>query len=266
VECRMKSGRVFWRMRRRCVRFPLPFRPRSYQDPFSQVLSNLSNFKSFGATKFIPRVPEAAFAAVVSASERSSVALPFWEELKSEIYSLSPEASLSIGKPSQGHRSSYYPSSPAPSDEQVNEVQALADAAGVSTLNTRLSLVSPTELVLRFASVSSLPSTFPKSLKSEKLGFEVRLEGGDYKDALEKVNAALKEAEKYARDGNQSGMLKDYVQSFEHGDIEAHKDGSRKWVKDVSPVVEVRSLSSPSSLTYADPLPRRATSASSRTT
>jgi dipeptidyl-peptidase-3 len=246
VECRMKSGRVFWRMRRRCVRFPLPFRPRSYQDPFSQVLSNLSNFKSFGATKFIPRVPEAAFAAVVSASERSSVALPFWEELKSEIYSLSPEASLSIGKPSQGHRSSYYPSSPAPSDEQVNEVQALADAAGVSTLNTRLSLVSPTELVLRFASVSSLPST--------------------YKDALEKVNAALKEAEKYARDGNQSGMLKDYVQSFEHGDIEAHKDGSRKWVKDVSPVVEVRSLSSPSSLTYADPLPRRATSASSRTT
>lgn len=208
--------------------------------PPRQVLSNLSNFKSFGATKFIPRVPESAFEAVVKASERSSTALPLWEQLKTEIYSLSPEASLSIGKPSQGHRSAYYPSSPAPSDEQVNEVQALADAAGVSTLNTRLSLISDEEFLLRFASVSALPSTFPKSLKSDKLGFEVRLEGGDYSDALAKVNAALTEASKYARDGNQAGMLKDYVESFEHGDIEAHKDGSRKWVKDVAPVVEVR--------------------------
>ncbi|BGP16175.1 hypothetical protein JCM10213_001391 [Rhodosporidiobolus nylandii] len=203
-----------------------------------QVLSNLSNYKSFGATKFVPRASEEAFAAVVKASERSSTALPLWEELKDEIFSLSPEASLSIGKPSAGHVSAYYPSSPAPSDEQVNEVQALADAAGVSTLNTRLARVSDSELVLKFASVGPLPSSFPKSLKSEKLGFEVRLEGGDYADALQKVNASLKEAAKHARDENQKGMLQDYEECFEHGDIEAHKNGSRKWVKDVGPVVE----------------------------
>jgi hypothetical protein len=33
-------------------------------------------------------------------------------------------------------------------------------------------------------------------------------------------------------------MLRDYETSFENGDIEMHKEGSRKWVKDVGPVVE----------------------------
>lgn len=33
-------------------------------------------------------------------------------------------------------------------------------------------------------------------------------------------------------------MLKDYVGSFESGDVGLHKEGSRKWVKDVGPVVE----------------------------
>ncbi|GAA5867247.1 hypothetical protein JCM8547_003134 [Rhodosporidiobolus lusitaniae] len=204
----------------------------------AQVLSNLSNFKSFGATKFVPRAPESAFEAVVKASERSSVALPLWEELKNEIYSLTPEAANSIGFPDKGHISSYYPSHPAPTEEQINEVQALADAAGVSTLNTRLARVSDSELVLLVASVSSLPKSYPKSLKSDKLGFEVRIEAGDYKDALAKVNVELSEAKKYARDENQANMLVDYVESFETGSVDAHKDGSRKWVKDVAPVVE----------------------------
>ncbi|BGP24644.1 hypothetical protein JCM10295v2_003562 [Rhodotorula toruloides] len=204
----------------------------------AQVLSNLSNMRSFGATKFIPRVPEQAFDAVVKACHRSDVALPLWQELKEDIYSLSPETSLSIGKPSAGHVSAYYPSSPAPSDAQVDEVQALCDAAGISTANTRLCRVSDSELVLLVASVSDLPSHYPKSLKSDKLGFEVRLQAGDYADALAKVNAALAEAGKYAANDNQREMLKHYAKSFETGDIEAHKEGSRSWVKDLGPVVE----------------------------
>ncbi|BGP32071.1 hypothetical protein JCM10296v2_003850 [Rhodotorula toruloides] len=204
----------------------------------AQVLSNLSNIRSFGATKFIPRVSEQSFEAVVEASQRSDVALPLWQELKEEIHSLSPEASLSIGKPSAGHVSAYYPSSPAPSDAQVDEVQALCDSAGISTANTRLSRVSDSELILLVASVSDLPPHYPKSLKSDKLGFEVRLQAGDYADALAKVNAALAQAGKYAANDNQREMLKHYAKSFETGDIEAHKEGSRSWVKDVGPVVE----------------------------
>ncbi|GAA5989450.1 hypothetical protein JCM10908_000478 [Rhodotorula pacifica] len=204
----------------------------------AQVLSNLANFRSFGATKFVPRFSQEAFEAVIKASERAETALPLWSELVEEIYALEPEASLSIGKPSAGHVSAYYPSTPAPSDEQVDEVQALCDAAGISTLNTRLSRESDSQLVLHIAAASSLPPSWPKSLKSDKLGFEVRLEAGDCADALEKINAALLKAKEYARDENQAKMLDKYVDSFKSGDIEAHKDGSRHWVKDVGPVVE----------------------------
>ncbi|GAA6057587.1 hypothetical protein JCM3770_005398 [Rhodotorula araucariae] len=204
----------------------------------AQVFSNLSNFRSFGATKFVPRASRDAFAAIVAASERASVAIPLWEELAAEIYALTPEASLSIGKPTAGHTSAYYPSSPPPSDEQVDEVQALCDAAGVSTLNTRLARVSDAELVLLVASAGDLPAAYPSELRSDKLGFTVRLESRDYSDALARVNGALREARKYARDENQSRMLAEYEKSFESGDIEAHKEGSRHWVKDVGPVVE----------------------------
>lgn len=38
--------------------------------------------QSFGATKFVPRVKEAAFGAIVKAAERSSVALPLWESVR----------------------------------------------------------------------------------------------------------------------------------------------------------------------------------------
>jgi len=61
---------------------------------------------------------------------------------------------------------------------------------------------------------------------------------GDYSDCLEKVNKALEEAKKYAGDSNRTAMLGDYQKSFESGSIDAHKEGSAKWVKDVGPVVE----------------------------
>lgn len=44
-------------------------------------MSNLSNFRSFGGTKFLPRCPAEAFAAVVGASERSEVALSLWDKV-----------------------------------------------------------------------------------------------------------------------------------------------------------------------------------------
>lgn len=100
-----------------------------------------------------------------------------------------------------------------------------------------LSKHSSTALTLHIASASSLPATFPASLESA-LGFTVKLVGGDYSASLALVNASLSEAAKYAGDANRRGMLEDYKESFEHGDVDLHKEGSGKWVKDVGPVVE----------------------------
>lgn len=105
----------------------------------AQVLSNLANFKSFGAVKFIPRCSPSAFRAVVAASEKSVEALKLWDSIGERMWSVEPEAKNAIGKPCEGHLSAYYPDAGHgfPSDKEVDEVQAVCDANGVSTLNTR---------------------------------------------------------------------------------------------------------------------------------
>jgi len=119
-----------------------------------QVLSNLVNYKSFGFTKFIPRIPEEKFEAVVKVSPNASNTLGIWEsvrihnrtgarcysdgshKLKEHIYSVTPDASLLVGKPNLGHISNYY-TGEVITDEEVAAVQAAAEKYDVDVMNTR---------------------------------------------------------------------------------------------------------------------------------
>lgn len=196
----------------------------------------MSNFRSFGGTKFIPRASPASFAAVAAACERSYAAIPLWHATKEAIYAASDEKQLLIGKPSEGHISAYYFGNPT--DAEVDEVQALCDGAGISTLNTRLAKEKDGELTLLVASSADVPAAWPKTLTSGKLNFTVTIKGGDYKDALAKVSAGLEKAVEHAEKDNRKAMIKDYVKSFTNGDYADHEEGSKKWVKDIGPPVE----------------------------
>ena len=94
------------------------------------------NYKSFGFTKIVPRIPEDKLAAVVGASANAANAVPIWNELKDHIYQLAPESSNFIGKRSLGHVSNYYLGEP-PTDEEVAAIQAAAEKLSLSVLNTR---------------------------------------------------------------------------------------------------------------------------------
>ncbi|MBW0514372.1 hypothetical protein O181_054087 [Austropuccinia psidii MF-1] len=211
-------------------------------DYSAQVLSNLANYKSFGATKFIPRCPPEAFQALVKVSERSAEAKQLWEKLRQEIYSLEPQGLLDIGKPSAGHLSNYYPNSQDITDEEIEAVQAVCDASELSTLNTRLLKHSPLEFTLLIASVEDSLSSelFPPSpLKSKSDPIiTIHLQFSDFLKPLSKVCAALKEAKKYCGGEIREKMLQDYLICFQKGDMKAHKSASKNWVKDVSPTVE----------------------------
>ncbi|EIW85196.1 aflatoxin-detoxifizyme [Coniophora puteana RWD-64-598 SS2] len=202
----------------------------------SQVLHNLVNYKSFGFTKIVPRVPEATFAAVVEKSANARNAVPLFNELKEHIYSLSPESSLFIGKRSEGHVSNYYLGEVI-TDEEVNDVQAAAEKLGVDVLNTRVRKNGAGDYTLLVASANApAPKQHDITVKSGTA--KLTVEYGDFSEALKKASVALTEAKKYAANDNQVAMLDGYIESLDTGSIEAHKRGSKHWVKDIGPVVE----------------------------
>ncbi|GLB34963.1 putative aflatoxin-detoxifizyme [Lyophyllum shimeji] len=202
----------------------------------TQVLSNLVNYKTFGFTKILPRVPSDRFEAVVKHSANSEKALSLWNDLKDHIYASTPEASLFIGKRSQGHVSNYYLGQPI-TDEEVASVQAAAEKLGVDVLNTRVVKNGPDDFTLLVASAKSQSSaTHVIDHKSTKATLKV--EYGDFSESLQAVIDALQEAKKYAANNNQRAMVEGYIKSFETGSIQDHKDASKFWVKDVGPVVE----------------------------
>lgn len=50
-----------------------------------QALSNLANYKTFGFTKFVPRLPQAKFAVVVENSPNAANAVPLWHEVRNRM-------------------------------------------------------------------------------------------------------------------------------------------------------------------------------------
>ncbi|KAH7888205.1 peptidase family M49-domain-containing protein [Phlebopus sp. FC_14] len=202
----------------------------------SQVLHNLVNYKSFGFTKIIPRVAPSEFEKVVLASTNASNAEPLWHDLKEHIYSKTPEASLAIGKRSEGHISNYYLGEVI-TDEEVAAVQEAAEKINVDVLNTRVCKNGPGDFTLLVASALKQPSSLHE-ITAKAGTAKLTVEYGDFSESLTKVVAALQEAKKYTANETQTAMLEGYIKSFETGSIEEHKKGSTHWVKDIGPVVE----------------------------
>lgn len=201
----------------------------------AMFLVNLGNYKSFGDTKFLPRIPQETFEKVVDASG-SPAARTIWPNVKADIYALEPVAALSLGKPDQGHVTNYY--SADVKSEDVADIQATLDEKKFSPVNTRLFKKTDGTFDLRIASVNRNPPHGVETSFKTKGGRTVTASYGDFWEALEQVNENLKKAKEYAANDTQRKMLEKYIESFETGSIEAHIESQRHWVKDLGPVVE----------------------------
>jgi len=195
----------------------------------AQFLGNLGNYKSFGDTKFIPRLPKASFERIVKASGRPEVERLF-SECADRMYALSPESVLMLGYP-PSHCSTYYSANVV--KEEIDLVQRFLESKNINVYNTRLFKNDQGEFVVKFASGEVLPSS-----KHVFEGKTIRMEYGDYQKEMAQIADALHKAIPYAANEHQRNMLEKYVESFRTGSIEAHKESQRHWIKDVGPAVE----------------------------
>lgn len=199
-----------------------------YLEYASQFLGNLGNYKSFGDSKFVPRIAEDDFAAVVRASA-SARAQELFALARSGIFGTDRPL---LGWPEKGHVSSYYPGGNV-TQKEIEAVNSALAARGIMPENTRVTKEDG-HLVVLVASASDSAAPSRVTVDGKPLVFRF----GDHKHEFRYVVDHIKEAAKYAANDTQRVMLAHYADSFESGSMVAHKALQVAWVKDLGPAVE----------------------------
>ncbi|MEQ2279318.1 bifunctional diacylglycerol diphosphate phosphatase/phosphatidate phosphatase [Ameca splendens] len=210
------------------------------------LYANMGNYKSFGDTKFIPNLPKDKLEALVRASqafqENPTAMEALWSSSSCLIYSLE-ERQKQLGLGNKGI-TTYFSGNCCLEDAEL--AQRFLDSKKLSAYNTRLFKrdnggkpcyeVRLASAVQKDCAVDGECESSCGSFNFEDKEFIVKR--GDYSPLMEKVCHYLQQAQAYAANENQKKMLEEYRRSFEFGSIEAHKEGSRYWIKDKGPIVE----------------------------
>lgn len=212
----------------------------------TQFLGNCGNYKGFGDSKFIPRLPATAFEALASATPETQAAFQKANSTGGGIYETSEESMMLLGYPQDGHMTTYYPDSPSITKDEITAVGDLMEKKGLALENTRLRKTASGDFELLIASGVSHPPARDRDLGEAEVfelegslhGKKLRLVFGDHQEEMAKIAHSIKQAERHAANDNQKKMLDAYALSFGAGPIEAFKESQRVWVKDQKPALE----------------------------
>ncbi|KAI8092459.1 dipeptidyl peptidase III [Halteromyces radiatus] len=207
--------------------------PETFEDLLQysgQFLGNLSNYKSFGDEKFIPRISVKDFEKVVAASELKEEALSLFNQAKDEIYNVEPVTRNLLGYPDDGQLSGYYSDNITKDD--IKAVQTYLEKINIDPLNTRL-FKTDNGYDLAIAS-----SDFKSETHILENGTPLTLKYGDFHEQMTKVAENIQSSIPVAANDNQRNMLNSYYDSFKTGSIEDHMESQRHWLRDIGPLVE----------------------------
>ncbi|XP_034033982.1 dipeptidyl peptidase 3 isoform X1 [Thalassophryne amazonica] len=210
------------------------------------LYANMGNYKSFGDTKFIPNLPQEKLKAVVWASqafqEDPTEIEALWNSCSHLLYSLGDkEKQLGLGDKGI---TTYFSGNCCLEDAEL--AQKFLDSQKLSAYNTRLFKSDSGgkacyEVRLASAVQKDCAAEGEDKSRCGRFSFEDKeftVTRGDYAPLMENVCHYLNQAKAYAANDNQEKMIEEYKRSFTLGSVDAHKEGSRYWIKDKGPIVE----------------------------
>ncbi|KAL9055190.1 MAG: hypothetical protein Q9162_003683 [Coniocarpon cinnabarinum] len=208
----------------------------------AQFLGNGGNFKSFGDTKFVPRILQSKLEALAKTSPK---AYQLFEKARQGVYSANSTASMSLGYPDEGHITNYYPDSPRITKKEISAVSDFFESKKLLPENTRMRKTSSGNFEILIASSEHDPPQSARDLDRSQFDLEGDLTGktatlvyGDYSTEMGKVAASLGEAKQHAANSIQEKMMDEYVKSFTTGSCNTWKASQASWIQDKQPTVE----------------------------
>ncbi|KRX04492.1 hypothetical protein PPERSA_06045 [Pseudocohnilembus persalinus] len=209
------------------------------EEQWNQILAysaaffnNCGNFKSFGDSKFVPECSQEIFTKFIQLSNNyethKSIIDFLWNDIKDFVYGYKGILEK-IDYPQKG-QTGYY--SQNISKEEIDLVDEFLTVMNLDPLNTRVLKQSDSHFQVHFASINA------HSTKHQYQGKTIELVYGDYSAFLRRLNQALAHSLQYSANVNQQKMIQTYIEHFQNGNIETHKDSQRHWIRDKGPVVE----------------------------
>ncbi|KAF2667635.1 dipeptidyl-peptidase III [Microthyrium microscopicum] len=204
----------------------------------AQFMGNCGNYKSFGDSKFIPRIEPEKLAKLGALNSETKA---LYAKFKDAIYANETVELMHFGYPDAGHLSTYYPDSPDITQAEIGELSDFLASKSLLPENTRIRKTGDSFEVL-IASSQSDPSASDRDVKDSEWtterGSKVKLIYGDHTKEMGTIASAIENAEKYAANDNEKSMIKEYAKSFTTGSLEAYKNSQRFWIRDKGPMVE----------------------------
>ncbi|CAL8111205.1 unnamed protein product [Orchesella dallaii] len=201
-------------------------------------LFNSGNYKGFGDTKIIPGLPLNKLESLVIKAKFSGHtpegALKLWNDVKDKVYSLS-EREKQLGLGEKGI-STYFSYNCTQDDAEL--INRFMKKQGIEGWMTRCFKTVDGEKISYEIRTASAEEDVKQPEAHAFEGCEIRLTRGDYAPLMKRVSEYLVKAKEYASNETEQKMLESYVESFTKGSLDAHKEGSRYWIKDKGPIVE----------------------------
>ena len=198
---------------------------------------NIGNYKGFGDTKIVPKLPVESFEAIVEASQAhtdnpTSISA-LWKLVKGPMYKLT-KRQKQLGLGCKGVTTYFSDNCDQEDADRITRYFGKKSLEG--WINRAFKTVSEDGKITYEIRNAGIESNLLSSEDFEGATFNVTT--GDYSELLKLVAKNLNQAMEYVANDEERRMLYDYVKSFTEGSIDAHKDGSRHWIRNKSPSVE----------------------------
>lgn len=182
-----------------------------------------------GDAKIVPNLEPAAFETIVRSSrafaKNSELIGQLWSKVKSPLFLLSP-TTVSLGLGDHGITTYFSDNCTKADADLVNEwlKKVKLEAYNCRTFKT-ITETGQVEYEIKLASVLTSPVTdYPNEVFQ---GARFKVTRGDYSSLLSLVNAHLTKAKLATSNSHQTDMLTAYTSSFQTGNLDEHKKGSR---------------------------------------